>query len=70
MIGRVQQRVLSVLRAGGKMTALQIAQLANVTDPRGHIRSLRKKGYHIKDIWVKSMVWGTRCKLYYLVKED
>lgn len=70
MIGRVQQRVLSVLRAGGKMTALQIAQLANVTDPRGHIRALRKKGYHIKDIWVKSMVWGTRCKLYYLVKED
>ncbi len=70
MIGRVQQRVLSALMSGNKMTALQISQIAYVTDPRGHIRSLRKKGYHIKDIWVKSMVWGTRCKLYYLVKED
>ena len=44
MIGRVQQRVLSALMSGNKMTALRISQIAYVTDPRGHIRALRKKG--------------------------
>ena len=69
VIARVQGRVLSVLRDGGRMTALQIGNRAGVTDPRGHISALRRKGIPIADQWVKSQNWGTRCKIYYLKQQ-
>ncbi|MBP5486339.1 MAG: hypothetical protein J6Y06_01710 [Bacteroidales bacterium] len=67
-IARVQGRVLAVLKSGERLTALQIAKRACVTDPRGHIAALRNKGIVIADAWIKSPEWGTRCKEYYLIE--
>jgi hypothetical protein len=67
-IARVQGRVLEVLQSGERLTALQIASRARVTDPRGHIAALRGKGILIADTWIKSPEWGTRCKEYYLIE--
>lgn len=66
-IARVQGRVLFALASGERLTALQIARRARVTDPRGHIAALRGKGICIADAWVKSPEWGTRCKVYFLL---
>lgn len=65
-IGRVQGRVLAVLKSGERLTALQIANRARVTDPRGHIAALREKGVGITDAWIKNPEWGTRCKVYFI----
>ena len=63
-LGRVQFRVLYALQRGS-FTAGQLCQRARVTDPRGHISDLRKKGIPIRDVIVRS-VYGTYCKRYYL----
>ena len=63
---RVQSRVYSLLKSGGKYTTIQISLMTGVTDPRGHIAALRAKGYDIRDEWIKSERWGTRCKVFYL----
>ena len=65
-IARVQGRVLFVLASGERLTALQIGNRAHVTDARGHIKALRDKGITILDAWIKSVEWGTRCKVYYM----
>ncbi len=67
-IARVQGRVLAVLQSGERLTALQIARRARVTDPRGHIAALRGKGICIADAWIKSPEWGTRCKVFFLLE--
>ena len=63
---RVQKRVYYLLKGGGRYTSIQISLAAGVTDPRGHIKALRDKGYDIRDEWVKSDFWGTRCKVFFL----
>lgn len=65
-IARVQGRVLDVLQSGERLTALDIAQRARVTDPRGHIAALKRKGVSILDEWIKSPTWGTRCKVFFI----
>lgn len=67
-LGRVQFRVFYALQRGC-FTAGQLCQRAKVTDPRGHISDLRKKGIPIRDIRVKSK-YGTYCKRYYLEGEQ
>lgn len=67
-IARVQGRVLAVLQSGERLTALQIARRARITDPRGHIAALRGKGICIADAWIKSPEWGTRCKVFFLLE--
>lgn len=44
-IARVQGRVLAVLQSGERLTALQIARRARVTDPRGAYRSVEGEGH-------------------------
>lgn len=63
-LGRVEFRFLKALMEG-PATAAQLCERAGVTDPRGHISRLRRKGIPISDYWVESGL-GTRCKTYRL----
>lgn len=63
-LGRVEYRFLRALMQG-PATAAQLCERAGVTDPRGHISRLRRKGIPIVDYWVDSGL-GTKCKVYKL----
>lgn len=63
-LGRVENRLLKALMEG-PATAAQLCERAGVTDPRGHISRLRRKGIPIVDYWVDSGL-GTKCKVYKL----
>ena len=67
-LGRVQWRFLRVLLRGGEYDAAQLSDLAHVTDPRGKISELLRKGLPVRSRWVRSN-FGTRWKLYSLDTE-
>ena len=60
----VRQRVLRLFQTGKKFSAVDITKTLTISDPRGHIRDLRDRGYDIRDYWVKSP--NGRYKIYYL----
>lgn len=60
-----QLRVLSMLSDGRAYTIAEISTALKLSDPRGIIRNLRRKGYPIGDMWQKA-VYGTRYKKYFL----
>ena len=60
-----QQRVLNMLSDGKPYTIAEISAALKLSDPRGVIRNLRKKGWLICDTWHKA-VYGTRYKRYFL----
>lgn len=66
-LGRQQGRVLRLLLKGDKLSGGDIARALGMSDPRGHIRDLRRKGYLISDMWVKTK-YGTRYKLFFIRK--
>lgn len=66
---RQQYRLLSsLLRAKRPVSVVDIIRALGQTDPRGHISSLRRRGYPIGDIWCKSRD-GRRYKRYFIRKE-
>lgn len=65
---RQQKRVLSYLLSKAKPCSnVDIMQALYLSDPRGHIAQLRRKGYPIGDVWCKSSD-GNRYKRYFLRK--
>lgn len=60
-----QARLLSLLSDGKQYTIADISIALKLSDPRGVIRNLRRKGYQICDVWHKA-VYGTRYKRYFL----
>ena len=61
----LQQLVYSFLEAGGRHSAADISAALHLSDPRGHIRDLRNKGFAIEDEWRKG-TFGGRYKVYYV----
>lgn len=64
-LGRIAQKVLTLLSKGGMYSVVDITTRLGISDPRGHIRDLRAKGYPICDIWVTTH-YGNRYKKYFL----
>lgn len=60
----VKDRVLSLLQRGQRLSVIEIANLAFVSDARGHISRLRAQGYTINDEWVKTP--NGRFKRYFM----
>lgn len=60
----LQRLVYNMLVGGKKYSAADIATALHLSDPRGHIKELRKKGIDIQDEWRKG-VYG-RYKVYFL----
>lgn len=64
----VEGRVLLALRTATRpLSCIEITNIAGVSDPRGHISSLRRKGHPISDLWDKSQE-GNRYKRYFIKK--
>lgn len=65
---RQQKRLLLFLMGqSAPCSVADITRALGQTDPRGHIRDLRARGYHIGDVWSKSSD-GSRFKLYFVKK--
>ncbi|MBO5814023.1 MAG: hypothetical protein J6R13_05865 [Alistipes sp.] len=67
-LGRIAQKVLTLLSKGGLYSVVDITNRLGISDPRGHIRDLRAKGYSIGDIWVTTH-YGNRFKKYFLINK-
>ena len=64
-----QKRVLLFLHSQHRPCSVaDIVRALGHSDPRGHIRDLRDRGYPIADIWCKSAD-GVRYKRYFIRKE-
>lgn len=61
---RGQKRVMSLLMDGGKYSVADISARLMLSDPRSHIRELRKRGIAILDEW-RETGYGNRYKVYY-----
>ena len=62
---RQERRVYSLLSDGVPRSVADISRDLRLSDPRGVIRCLRKRGYHISDMWVKSK-YENRFKRYFI----
>lgn len=62
---RQERRVYSLLSDGVPRSVADISRDLKLSDPRGIIRDLRKRGYCIYDVWVKSE-FGNRFKRYFI----
>ena len=62
---RQQRRVYNLLSDGIPRSVADISKDLGLPDPRGVIRCLRKRGYHISDMWVKSK-YGNKFKRYFI----
>ena len=67
-LGRVSFRVFNVLKRGGKHTGADLCRECYITDPRGHIATLRKNGIPVSSVWVSTSD-ATKCKKYFLDDE-
>lgn len=62
----VEGRVLNALRQATRpLSCIEITNIAGVSDPRGHISRLRRKGYPISDHWEKTRE-GNNYKRYFI----
>ncbi len=61
---RTQRHVMWLFMEGGKYSVADISSRLHLSDPRSHIRCLRKKGFAILDEW-KETEFGNRYKVYY-----
>lgn len=61
---RQERRVYNLLSDGIPRSVADISKDLGLSDPRGVIRCLRKRGYHISDMWVKSK-YGNKFKRYF-----
>ena len=67
-LGRIAKKVLMLLAKGGLYSVVDITNRLGISDPRGHIRDLRAKGYPIGDVWVTTH-YGNRYKKYFLKQQ-
>lgn len=67
ILPRLQRKVIEMLRDGGRYSAADISARLRLSDPRGHISALRRKGFSVLDEWVTSE-YGTRYKVYFIGK--
>lgn len=67
ILPRLQRKVIEMLRDGGRYSAADISARLHLSDPRGHISALRRKGFAVLDEWVTSE-YGTRYKVYFVGK--
>lgn len=58
-----EQKVYDILKQG-KKSVTEITIALGYSDPRGYVRSLRKKGVFIFDEWIKNK--DTRFKVYWI----
>ncbi len=64
-----QKRIISYLtRQTEPKSVIEMMQDLFISDPRGHISQLRKKGYQIDCYWCKTELG--RYKRYYIRKEE
>lgn len=64
----VEGLVLLALREAARpLSCIEITNIAGVSDPRGHISRLKRKGHPISSFWDKSR-YGTRFKRYFIKK--
>lgn len=61
----IQTLVYNYLLTGGMYSAADISTALHLSDPRGHIAELRKKGFAISDEWRKGE-YGSRYKVYFV----
>ena len=61
-----QKRVYNLLNTGGCFSVYDICLRLHISDPRGHIASLRRKGIEILDEWRKCE--NGRYKVYFMQK--
>lgn len=66
-LGVHQKRLIILLSDGYARSAADISASLHISDPRGVIRDLRKKGYEIFDYWVEAQ-YGGKYKRYYMKK--
>lgn len=62
---RIQRKVFELLRKGGRYSVADISTILHLSDPRGHIAALRRKGFAISDEWVTTE-YGGRFKRYFV----
>lgn len=62
---RIQRKVAYLLNDGGRYSAADISIRLNLSDPRGHIAKLRRKGLPIPDEWCIGE-YGTKYKRYFI----
>lgn len=62
---RLQRKVVNLLCEGGRYSAADISIRLNLSDPRGHISKLRRKGIQILDEWCVGE-YGVRYKRYFV----
>lgn len=60
--------LIHLLRSTRPQSVTDIVRALGQSDPRGHISSLRRRGYPIGDVWCKSND-GVRFKRYFVRKE-
>lgn len=64
--GKQAQRILDTLQGGGRFTVADLSRITGNSDPRGHIRALRKKGIEVLSEW-RPNVGAGRHKVYYML---
>ena len=62
---RQERRIFNLLADGKPRSVADISKDLGMSDPRSVIRCLRKRGYHISDMWVKSK-YGNKFKRYFI----
>lgn len=68
IVAIVEGRVLQALQQAARpLSCIEITNIAGVSDPRGHISRLKRKGHPISYIWDKSR-YGNRFKRYFIKK--
>lgn len=63
-----QRRVFNLLSDGVPRSAADISAELRLSDPRGTIRCLRKRGIEVSDQWITA-AHGSRFKRYFIRKE-
>lgn len=64
-----QERLVKLLRDGGKYSAIDISIRLHIGDARSEIRNLRKMGIAVCDEWKPSKDGVNRYKLYWIERE-
>lgn len=58
--------LINLLSSGGKFSAITIANILTLGDPRSYIRNLRKFGVPVSDEWKATRDGKGRYKLYFI----
>ena len=64
-----ETRVLNALRSRGRCSSVELSHILWLSDPRGVISRLRRKGVLIGDEWITSPN-GKRYKSYFLINPE